>query len=403
MLKSAHSIIRKAGKRLGLSDEDIEYLLRPKHEHKLEIELSGKNYKAYRVQHNDNLGPFKGGIRFHPDVDLDEVRALALLMSIKTAAVGLPLGGGKGGVAIDVKSLSDGEIAELCDKYVENLVDYIGPEVDVPAPDVSVTSQMIDRMVDKYSEITGDETRASFTGKSIARGGSEGRQAATGRGGVIALEELLKLINKAGESLTFAVEGYGNVGAFFSIVAKQDNPNWKLVGVNDSSAGLWSESGLDADELHKFKTEKKRFKDFSKEGVEVIEGPEILTKRVDVLVLAALGNSVTKDNVDKIDAKIILELANGPLDEYANDYLAEKGVLVVPDILANSGGVIVSYLEWKQNIEAEHWEESVVNKELRRYMSEAISSNHKVFSKSGKLTLKEVAIEKAMLRILEAR
>jgi glutamate dehydrogenase/leucine dehydrogenase len=404
MLKSAQSIVKKVAQSAGISSKDVNYLLNPAKEHKFILNVAGKDYQAFRVQHNNNLGPHKRGMRFHPGVNLDEVRALALLMSIKTSAVCLPLGGAKGGVAVDPRALSEGEVDELCFKYVEGLTDYIGPYQDIPAPDMNVSSEMIDKMVERYSSLSGDKTRASFTGKSISKGGSEGRQAATGRGGVIALEQILELTASADRPLTYAVEGFGNVGAFFSKVAKADHPAWRLVGANDSSAAVWSEQGLDPDELYDFKSAKNKFKDYHAKSAQIIESKSLLERKVDVLVLAALGGSVTRENVANIKAGVILELANGPLDEYANDYLAKKGVLVIPDILANAGGVIVSYLEWKQNLDGEHWDESTVNKELRRFMTEAIKTNYQVYKESANgQTLKEVAFMRAMQNILNSK
>jgi glutamate dehydrogenase/leucine dehydrogenase len=404
MLESAQSVVKKVAKFAGLSPEELNYILSPKQEIRFSLEVGGKAYEAYRIQHNNDLGPYKGGIRFHPDVDINEVRALALLMTIKTAAVGLPLGGAKGGVAVDPREMSDSEVNQLCEKYAEKLVNDIGPYKDVPAPDMNVSSAMIDKMVEKYSALTGDTSRASFTGKSIERGGSEGREAATGRGGVIALEQILKLTKKTNKDLKIAVEGFGNVGAYFAKVAKSEHPEWKLVGVNDSSAGLWSEKELDADKLHQFKSQKKKFKDYQGESIQKIESKALLSKKVDVLVLAALGGSVTEKNAANIQADIILELANGPLDEYADECLTKKGVIIVPDILANAGGVIVSYLEWRQNLEGQHWSEARVNEQLRLYMTKAIKSNYSLYKESAKkMSLKEVAFLGAVNKILGSK
>src|SRR5688500_9969659 len=230
MPTTAQHIIRRAAKQLGLDEKQVQDLLRADAEHDFEIELSnGTKHKAYRVQHNSKLGPYKGGIRFHPEVDLDEVRALATLMSIKTAAVGLPLGGGKGGVAVNPKDLTDAELEELARKYAAHLSPYIGPDKDVPAPDVNTNATIIDWMVDEFQKHTGDTTRASFTGKYLDKGGSLGREAATGRGGVITLRELLKKQRREDQVITVAVQGFGNVGSFFGTIAQHDHPQWRLV------------------------------------------------------------------------------------------------------------------------------------------------------------------------------
>ncbi len=397
MLATAHALITDAAKRLNLTDEQIANLLATNAEHSFEIEMdSGKKFSAYRVQHNNKLGPYKGGIRYHQEVDLDEVRALATLMSFKTAAVGLPLGGGKGGITVNPKNLTDTELEELSRKYAAHLQPHIGPDKDVPAPDVNTNSTIIDWMVDEFEKLSGDSTKASFTGKSIGNGGSLGRDAATGRGGVIALRELLKLSGKK-DQLTYAVEGYGNVGSFFATIASKDHPNWKLLVASDSSGAVYSESGLSAKELEKHKLNGCKFSEFEDKH---ITNEELLASDVDVLVLAALGNSVTSKNMKNIKAKIIVELANGPVDEKAFNYLSKKGVVILPDIVANAGGVIVSYLEWQQNKLGESWTEEMVNQQLDDYMVGAVDDVYKL-SQSSKVTLKEAAFMRAISRLTE--
>jgi glutamate dehydrogenase/leucine dehydrogenase len=260
MLEGVHKQIREVGQKLGLDKQTIEDLIAPNAEHIFDIELNnGQTFKAFRVQHNNQNGPYKGGVRFHENVNLDEVRALATLMSLKTAAVGLPLGGGKGGVAVNPRNLSKEELEELSRKYVQGLHKHIGPDKDVPAPDVNTNATIIDWMVDEYEKLTGDSSHASFTGKSLSYGGSLGRDAATGRGGVIALRELLKHLGKSDEKITYALQGFGNVGQFFATVAQKEQPNWTLQAVSDSSANLHSDKGLDAEDLAKFKQDGGRF------------------------------------------------------------------------------------------------------------------------------------------------
>jgi glutamate dehydrogenase/leucine dehydrogenase len=245
MLETAHANIRRAGQKLGLDDETIDRLIKTDKEHIFKIKLdNGQVFDAFRVQHSNRRGPYKGGIRFHPGVNLDEVRALATLMSFKTAAVGLPLGGGKGGIKVDPKKLSRPELEELSRKYAKHLAAHIGPDKDVPAPDVNTNAQIIDWMVDEYEKLTGDNSHASFTGKSLANGGSLGRPAATGRGGVIALRQLLKHQGKSAKPLTYALQGFGNVGSFFATIAQTEQPQWKLVAASDSSGTLYSQAGL---------------------------------------------------------------------------------------------------------------------------------------------------------------
>jgi|SRR5665213_1724576 len=399
MLDTAHAMIRRAGKKMGLDNETIEELIKTNKEHVFQIELdNGQTYDAYRVQHSDKLGPYKGGIRFHPKVNLDEVRALATLMSFKTAAAGLPLGGGKGGIAVDPKKLSSDELEQLSRKYARHLTPHIGPDKDVPAPDVNTNGTIIDWMVDEYEKETGDSSKASFTGKSLANGGSLGRDAATGRGGVIALRQLLAHLDDKNKDITYAVQGFGNVGSFFTTVAAHDHPNWKLVAASDSQSAIYSADGLDANALDAYKTKGGRFSDFKDATQMSNEG--LLALDVDVLVLAALGDSINEANYKTIEASIILELANGPVGEEAFDKLSDRGVSIVPDIIANAGGVIVSYLEWVQNKAGEHWSEPEVNKKLEEYMVQASDELYRT-AKQEKVSLKEAAFINAIKRLTE--
>ena len=391
MLKTAHQLITESAQKLGLDKSSIDALLATDAEHQFEIKLnSGKKLHAYRVQHNNKLGPYKGGIRFHPDVDLDEARALATLMSLKTAAVGLPLGGGKGGVSLDPNEFTEVELEEISRKYVQGLHMFIGPDKDVPAPDVNTNSQIIDWMMDEYQNITGDTSRASFTGKSIKNGGSLGRDAATGRGGVIALSELLKYDGLSDKKLTFAVQGYGNVGSYFAVIAEK-YPNWKLVAVSDSATTIYGKNGLDANNLAEFKESHGRFSDYKAEDIKTLSSEDIIGLDVDILVLAALGDAITEDNMLEVKAKYIIEMANGPVDKAAIDYFTKKKVSVLPGIIANAGGVIVSYLEWLQNKKNEHWDEDEVNTQLTDYMKRAVSNLVKVSKEPGVINLPEAA------------
>jgi glutamate dehydrogenase/leucine dehydrogenase len=338
VLDTAKKLIRDAAKRLGLSDKQTEDLINTDAEHNFEIQLTnGEKYHAYRVQHSNKLGPYKGGIRFHPHVDYDEVRALATLMSFKTAVSGVPMGGAKGGVSVDPKQLSKEALEELSRKYVQGLHGHIGPNKDVPAPDVNTNSQVIDWMVDEYEKQSGDKTKATFTGKGIENGGSLGRDAATGRGGVIVLREILNMLSIS-DPITYAVQGWGNVGSFFTLVAQTDQKDWRLVAATDSSGGRYRKDGFSAND----------------------------------------------QNVKNIKAKIVLELANGPVSYDAYKYLSQKDIIDIPDILANAGGVIVSYLEWDQNKKGERWSEDEVNQKLEAYLVKATKS---VFDRMKKTNL----------------
>lgn len=400
MLDTTHALIRKAGKKLGLDDEAIEELIKVDAEHKFDIQLeSGQTFKGYRVQHNNRRGPYKGGIRFHPEVDINEVRALATLMSFKTAAAGLPLGGGKGGVAVNPRDLTKEEIEELSRKYVQGLHQHIGPDKDVPAPDVSTNATIIDWMVDEYEQLTGDASKASFTGKSLDMGGSAGRDAATGRGGMTVLAEILKARGELDKPLTYAIQGFGNVGSFFATVAATEHPNWQFVAASDTSATVWSKAGLSAQELADYKAARNKFADYQAAGVQQLSSEEIIGLEVDVLALAALEDAVNEDNVDRVRAKYVVELANGPVSDKAFEVLERAGKTVVPDILANAGGVIVSYSEWLQNKSGEKWPEERVNRDLYEYLSKATKAVLDI-SEEHQVSLKEAAIMRGIQQLL---
>ena len=397
MLHATQQSISKAGHKLGLDQVTIDKLLAVDALHEFDITLGDKIFKAYRAQHSNKRGPYKGGIRFHPTVSRDEVQALAILMSLKTAAVGLPLGGGKGGVAVNSKELSHEELEQLSRKYVQGLYKHIGPDRDIPAPDVSTDAQVIDWMVDEYEQLTGDTSKASFTGKSIEKGGSAGREAATGRGGVIALHELLELQGKDNRFLTIAIQGFGNVGSSFAAVVQTNYPNWNIVAVSDSTATITDETGLDSQALTQFKKAHKSFKDYP--TARVLPPKIVFNQKVDILVLAALNDAVTSDNMKDIQADMLVELANGPINEKAEQYLQAQSLQILPDIIANAGGVIVSYLEWQQNLKSEQWSEERVNQELEIYMKQAVDAMY-YYAQQYNASFKEAAVSLALKRLV---
>ena len=400
MLHATHQQIKAVGKKIDLTPEQIDKVLQVNARHEFEILLkNGQKHNAYRIQHSNARGPYKGGIRFHPEVNADEVQALATLMSLKTAAVNIPLGGGKGGIQVNPKLLTLEELEELSRKYVQHLSPHIGPYKDVPAPDVNTDPRIIDWMVDEYEDLTGDTTKASFTGKSLARGGSEGRDAATGRGGVIVLAELLKHMGLSGKKLTYGIQGFGNVGSFFGLIAATEQKKWQMVAATDTSGGVYEKNGLWPAELEDFKKQKKQLRNYPA-GIK-INNEDLLSSDVDVLILAALGSVVTSKNVHLIKAKFVLELANGPVDDKAHMLLEKRGITVVPDILANSVGVIVSYLEWLQNLDGKHWSLNKVNTKLYSLLQDSVSTIYNV-SIDKHMNLKEAALAVAIDRLLSA-
>ncbi len=395
MLESAKSMINQASDRLQLSEENRKALLSANYKHSSTITVDGQDYSAFRVQHSNKRGPYKGGIRFHHEVDFDEVEALATLMSFKTAVVDIPLGGGKGGVVIDAKSHTKEHLEKVARAYVQALHKHLGPNKDIPAPDVNTNAEIIDWMVDEYQSITGDATRASFTGKSLSNGGSEGREEATGRGGVIVLREVLKRLRKSPKNITVAVQGIGNVGYYFSKIAHEEL-GVSIVAVSNSKQTLLSADGFNFTNTQ-----------YSRDIISLLEeqsdyqtdSDAIIREEVDVLVCAALDGSVRKDNESTVHAGIILELANGPVTHQAHELLHKKGTIIIPDIVANAGGVIVSYYEWLQNNNNEHWSVDEVRKKLDESLTTSTRSMID-YAEKHSISLKQAGFEIAIQRLI---
>lgn len=333
-------------------------------------------YQGFRVQHNNTLGPYKGGLRYHQDVNMDEVRALAFWMSMKNAVIDVPFGGGKGGVQVNPKELSEKELEALTREFTRKLVPVIGPHLDVPAPDVNTNGKIMSWLVDEYSKAVGKHSPAVVTGKPVENGGSEGRTEATGLGGSYAFLKLLSILNVSPVGLTVAIQGFGNVGSY--VAEYLQKAGCKIVALSDSKGGIYMPEGIDAMAAMRYKDDKGTLAGF---GGTPIASDETLTLDVDVIVPAALENSITEKNADQIKAQYVLELANGPTTMEADAILEDKGITVIPDILANSGGVAVSYFEWKQNIEGQRWKKQDVFDKLKEKMDAA---THKVHSHSQK-------------------
>ncbi len=321
-------------------------------------------FHGYRVEYNNARGPYKGGIRYHQDTDISEVKALAFWMALKCAVANIPMGGGKGGITLDPKPLSKGELEHLSRGYMRSLVDIFGPEKDVPAPDVNTTPEMMDWMNDEFGKITGDTRGAVITGKPVDKGGSEGRGPATGLGGFYVFDALRE---KAGlpEKVTVAIQGMGNVGGNAAEIFAQHGHT--VVALSDSKGGIYKADGLSYKEVEEYKKQNGTLAGFP--GATVVTQEELLALPVDVLIPAALENQITEKNANDIKAKFILELANGPTTTAADDILFGRGIHVVPDILANSGGVTVSTYEWEQNMKGERWTEEDVFAKLKEAMN----------------------------------
>jgi len=320
-------------------------------------------FEGYRVQHSSVRGPYKGGIRFHPDTNIDEVRALALWMTIKCAVAGIAMGGGKGGVTVNPKELSKAEIERLSRGWVRGLYPVLGPNVDVPAPDVNTNPEIIWWMADEYAKLTGDTSGATFTGKPVGKGGSEGRGVATGMGGFYTFDALREHLNIPAAA-TVAVQGMGNVGGNAAKIFAEHGH--RIVAMSDSRGGMYDQDGLDVTAVLAYKEKGGSLKDFPDAGE--ISNEKLLELPVDCLIPAALENQITKENANRIRARVIVELANGPTTTDADDILFSRGIMVVPDILANSGGVIVSTFEWEQNQKGEHWSERDVLEKLKKVL-----------------------------------
>ena len=323
---------------------------------------------GYRIQHSSARGPCKGGVRYHPAVSLSEVRALAALMTWKCAVVDIPFGGAKGGVQCDPVALSEQELCRLTRRYTVMIMPIIGPKRDIPAPDVNTNSQTMAWMADTVSMLKHRSVIDIVTGKPVALGGSLGREAATGRGVAIIISELLKRMHRTVTGTTVAVQGYGNVGSSAATILGQ--MGCKIVAVSDISGGVRDPRGLDVASINKHVAAhpRKLLEGYRAPGVESISNAELLTADVDVLVPAALEHQIRADNAAQIRARLIVEGANGPTTREADEILQERGVIVVPDILANAGGVVVSYFEWVQNLQCFFWDEVKINRNLRRIM-----------------------------------
>jgi glutamate dehydrogenase (NAD(P)+) len=324
-------------------------------------------FTGYRVQHNLGRGPAKGGIRYHQDVTIDEVKALAMWMTWKCAVVGIPYGGGKGGVQVDPKKLSKRELEGLTRRFATELAVLIGPEKDIPAPDVNTNAQVMAWIMDTYSMHVGYTVPGVVTGKPISLGGSEGRNEATARGAVFCIEEAAPRVGIDLATATVAVQGFGNAGSIAALLLAEHGA--RIIAVSDSTSGIRNTAGLDVKAVLRWKSEHGTVKGFP--GAHDISNVELLATECDILVPAALENQITAANAKDVKARLVAEAANGPTTPDADRILHQKGVFLIPDILCNAGGVTVSYFEWVQDLNRDHWSEAIVNEKLREIMIKA--------------------------------
>jgi len=401
--KNSLEQLHKAAKILELKDDIVERLSIPDRVIEVAVPFKMDNgrlrtVKGYRVQYNNARGPYKGGIRFHPQVNMDEVKALAAWMTWKCAVVDIPFGGGKGGVEIDAKQLSESELERVSRSYIRQIYQFIGPTVDIPAPDVNTNAKVMSWMVNEYEKIVGHEAKAVITGKPISMGGSEGREEATGLGGVYILDELFKNNDITPYQISVAVQGFGNVGYYFSKFAMERG--YKVVAVSDSSGGIFSEEGLNVEEVADIKSKAGSVTAYQKSGVKKISNEELLELDVNVLVPAAIENVITDENAAKINARYIIEMANGPVTPQADVILLQKNIEIIPDILANSGGVTVSYFEWSQNMKKIRWSKEDVFSKLQQKIISAYKCVFEEKEKRG-CSFREAAYVIAVKRVIE--
>lgn len=346
-----------------------------------------KIFTGYRVQYDNTMGPYKGGIRFHPDTDIEEVKALAFWMTIKCSVVGIPLGGGKGGITVDPKILSEKEVEKLSRGFVRKIKEIIGRDKDIPAPDVYTTPKIMAIMADEFGD------RATFTGKPIENGGSLGRDRATAQGAYYIFEKAIEKLGLSKDA-SVVIQGFGNAGNVFARILF--DKGYKIIAVSDSKGAVCDENGLDIDKLEIHKKETGSVINFM--NLPIVTNEELLTIKTDVLGLCALENQVRSDNVEKINAKIVFELANGPVTPEADIALKSKNILLLPDVLTNAGGVTVSYFEWLQNTKDEKWSAEDVDSKLKEIMYKSFDEIYNI-SKEYNIDFRTSAFVSALKRI----
>lgn len=400
--QNAMAQLEKAVKILGLEENIYAQLKQPVRLLTVSIPVKMddgkvKVFTGYRSQYNNARGPFKGGIRYHWNVSEDEVKALSFWMTMKCSTVGIPLGGGKGGIIVNPKELSVGELERLSRGYIRAIYKYVGPDQDVPAPDVYTTPQIMGWMLDEFEKITGHHAPGFITGKPLSIGGSAGRGFSTAQGGVYVLEQAVQKLGLNPQGTTVAIQGFGNAGSYMAKILH--TAGYKIVAVSDSKGGIYNEAGLDPVQVEEAK---KTNGILSASGARAVTNEELLELAVDVLVPAALENQITAENAPRVKAKIVAELANGPTTPEADEILFKNGVLLVPDILTNAGGVTVSYFEQVQNTYNYYWTEKDVLEQLKKIMEDSFNAvwekkeKHKIDMRTGAFVLAVDRVAQAM-------
>lgn len=402
VLEMAQRQLREAATYIDLDEGLLDVLSVPKRQVLVNFPVvmdSGEVqvFQGYRVQHNLSRGPSKGGIRYHPDVDLDETTALAMWMTWKCAVVNIPYGGAKGGVCVNTKRLSRREIEKLTRRFVAEIFDVIGERSDIPAPDIGTNQQVMGWIMDTYSMQVGHTVPGVVTGKPIQLGGSEGRVEATGRGCIVTMEEAIDHMGLELEGLRVVVQGFGNVGSVAARLAEE--LGCKVIAVSDATGGIHNDNGLPIRELYRFSGQEGGIHNYK--DCEPISNEDLLELDCDVLIPAAIAAQITKENADRIKAKLIVEGANGPTTPDADDILHDKGIHVIPDILANAGGVVTSYFEWVQDLQNFFWEEGEVNQRLAKIMKRSYQQVHHMMQ-HHKTDMRTAALIIGVDRVAEA-
>ncbi len=387
---------------LGLTTDELDLLDMPRRSFTVHFPVrmdSGKikMFVGHRVQYNDARGPSKGGLRFHPELTIDHVRDLAFLMVLKCAVVNIPFGGSKGGVVVNPKELSRNELEQVTRGYIRAIADYIGPFKDIPAPDVYTDEKIMVWILDEYERIKGMHVPAVVTGKPLELAGSRARSYSTSLGGIYILEEALKKAGLDKKNARVSIQGFGNVGENAARILFESG--YKVIAVSDSRGGILNENGIDIGGAIAYKAKNGMLGGF--EGAKDITNAELITSDCDILIPAALSDQLNKSNAGDVKAKIVLELANAPTTTEADEIFFEKGVMLIPDVLANAGGVVVSYFEWSQNLNSEYWEEEKVLRRLKNVMITAFNDVY-AFCDEGRCRMRRAAYQLAVKRILHA-